>query len=159
MFFQTQVLFIAQVQMQSSGLPTLLQGLTRRAHRVVPSRVRSCCLSPYRQASAVTVTKQLIAEILATTAHLFSVKLLLFFVCPLQKRSLLLSERNHAPSPLPPEYTTPCRGAVPVPSPSPLCLMECHHPTVGRAVLVSHPWHLLSSPSLVGMGCFFFLSL
>lgn len=67
----------------SSGLPTLPQGLTRRVHQVVPSHVCSFFLPQYRQPSAVTVTKPLITEILATTVHPFSAKLLLFFICPL----------------------------------------------------------------------------
>lgn len=125
----------------------------------MPSYVRSRCLPQYRQTSAATMTKHPIAEIPATTVHTFSVKLLLVFVCPLPKHALFLSERNYASLPLPPEYTTPCSAGVPVDSSSPLCLLECHHPTVGRAVLMPHPLHLSSCPSLVGMGCFFFLSL
>lgn len=81
---------------------------------------------------------------------------LFFFFCPLPKCSLFLSQGNYG-SPLFLLNITlhAVEPSVHVAFQTPLCLLELQHPTAGRAVLVPHPWCLLSFPSLVGMGCFF----
>lgn len=101
----------------------------------------------------VTVTKCLTAEITITMllwnwSSTLSIFLSLFFFCLLWQKW----------SPLPHEYPAPCSSVAPLSSPSPLCLSEHHHPSVGRAVLVLHPRCLPSLPFTRGNGPFLLLS-
>lgn len=115
----------------SSGLPTLLQGLTRQVHGVVPPMWLMLPARPLQWPQQNTWKQKYLQQQLI---HLALNSYCLFFFCPLPKCSLFLSQGNYG-SPLFLLNITlhAVESSVPVAFLSPLCLLELQHPTAGRA--------------------------
>lgn len=94
----------------SSGLPTLLQGLTRQAHGVVPPMWLMLPARPLQWPQQNTWKQKYLQQQLIHLA-LNSYCLFFFFLSSPKMFSVPLS-RELWLSPLPPEYNTPCSGVV-----------------------------------------------